>query len=59
WLNFSVGIHWLPLLAFPLIGYNAWKVYTTNEAAHLDPYLKQLALSTFVLTILFAAGQAL
>jgi len=59
WLNFSVGIHWLPLLAFPLIGYNAWKVYTTNEAARLDPYLKQLALSTFVLTILFAAGQAL
>ena len=56
-LNFQAWMNWLPVLAFPLIGYNAWKVYNTKEAVSLDPYLKQLALSTFLLAVLFAVGQ--
>ena len=55
-LEFAWGWKWLFLLAFPLLILNAVKVKTTLEAAKLDPYLKQLALSTFFLSVLIAIG---
>jgi 1,4-dihydroxy-2-naphthoate octaprenyltransferase len=55
-IEFSWGWKWLFLLAFPLLILNAVKVKTTLEASKLDPYLKQLALSTFFLSVLIAIG---
>lgn len=55
-LNFDWGWKWLFLLAFPLLIMNAIKVKSTKEAKKLDPFLKQLALSTFLLSLLIALG---
>jgi 1,4-dihydroxy-2-naphthoate polyprenyltransferase len=56
WYNFSRWTQWLFVLAFPLLLLNATKVYRTNEAAKLDPFLKQLAISTFLMALLLAIG---
>jgi 1,4-dihydroxy-2-naphthoate polyprenyltransferase len=58
-LELSWGWNWLFLAAFPLLILNAVKVKTTKEAQKLDPYLKQLALSTFLLSLLIAIGVSL
>jgi len=47
---------YLFVLAFPLIIRNGWAVKTKQQAAALDPYLKQLALSTLLFVILFGIG---
>ncbi len=52
-INFSAWYHLIPLLAFVPIAIHLLKVYRTNEPYLLDPELKKLALSTFLLAILF------
>lgn len=58
-LRFENPVQWLFLLAYPLLLLNAVKVYRTAEAARLDPMLKQLALSTFLLSLLIGLGISL
>jgi len=58
WFRFTELTQWLFVLSLPLFLFNAWKVYTT-EASKLDPMLKQLALSTFLLSLLLGVGMAL
>lgn len=43
----------IPLIAFIPVSIHVVKVYKTNEPKLLDPELKKLALSTFLLAILF------
>jgi 1,4-dihydroxy-2-naphthoate octaprenyltransferase len=55
-LHFEWGWDWLFLAAYPLFALNAWKVWSVKEASRLDPMLKQLALSTFLLALLIGVG---
>lgn len=47
------------VLSFPLIIWNAVAVKTKQSAEELDPYLKQLALSTLLFVLLFGIGLVL
>ncbi|WP_422361486.1 1,4-dihydroxy-2-naphthoate polyprenyltransferase [Reichenbachiella sp.] len=58
-LNTSQWTSYLFILAFPLIIKNAWAVKTKTSASALDPYLKQLALSTLLFVLLFGVGLVL
>lgn len=58
-LHFQFGFAYLFLLSYPLLTLNAIKVWKTKEAKRLDPMLKQLALSTFLLSILLGVGLVL
>lgn len=58
-VRFESPWSWLFVLVYPLIILNAWKVYSTKEAAQLDPWLKQLAIATFLMSVLLAVGIAL
>lgn len=51
--NFSNWYHLVPLIAFIPIFLHMLKVYRTDNPAKLDPELKKLALSTFLLALLF------
>lgn len=44
---------WLFLLVFPLIWINARAVYVKKTAIELDPYLKQMALTTLLFVLFF------
>jgi 1,4-dihydroxy-2-naphthoate octaprenyltransferase len=44
------------LLTYPLFIIHLKKVWNTPEPSHLDPFLKQLALSTFLCALLFTVG---
>ncbi len=50
-------IQWLFILVTPLLIKNARAVLTKSKASELDPYLKQMALSTLFFVILFGLGQ--
>lgn len=59
WLNFYSPWQLLFLLALPLVlvnGINVWRRQTSQE---LDPYLKQMALTTLLFVLLFGVGQVL
>ncbi len=47
---------WLFLLVSPLLLRNAWAVKNIQNSHDLDPYLKQMALSTLLFVILFGVG---
>lgn len=52
--------HWLHLLyglSLPLFLVNVKAVFTKEEPKQLDPFLKQLAISTLLFVLLFGAGQ--
>jgi 1,4-dihydroxy-2-naphthoate polyprenyltransferase len=54
--------HWLQfifLLTLPLFIYNGWAVKENREASQLDPYLKQMALSSLLFVLVFGIGLAL
>lgn len=55
-LMFTNLVEWLFVLALPLLLINGWNVYN-REASELDPMLKQLALTTFLLSLLLGIGQ--
>lgn len=54
--NYSEWKQLIPLVAFVPVAIHAVKVYRTEEPYLLDPELKKLALSTFLLAILFYAA---
>lgn len=55
-IHFKSFFQFLFLLTFPLFVKNATVVKKLEDPRQLDPYLKQLALSTLVFVLLFAAG---
>lgn len=58
-LNYSSPFQFLVLLVIPLLVKNARAVKVHEEASALDPFLKQMALSTLFFVILFGIGQLL
>lgn len=56
-LNYSSPFQFLVLLVIPLLVKNARAVKVYEEASALDPFLKQMALSTLFFVILFGIGQ--
>ncbi len=48
---------WAFLLTVPLLIINARAVSVKKEAADLDPFLKQMAISTLIFVLLFGIGQ--
>ncbi len=58
-LHFYSAWQWLFVLALPLVlsnGVNVWRKQTSKA---LDPYLKQMALTTLLFVLLFGLGQVL
>ncbi|WP_109677018.1 1,4-dihydroxy-2-naphthoate polyprenyltransferase [Dyadobacter jejuensis] len=58
-LHYSGIQNFIFLLSYPLFLKNGLAVSKLNKAADLDPYLKQMALSTLLFVILFGIGQVL
>ncbi len=58
-VNFSSYKELLFILAIPLLIVNARAVKEKESAEQLDPFLKQMALSTLLFVILFGIGQLL
>jgi 1,4-dihydroxy-2-naphthoate octaprenyltransferase len=56
-LNFKNEFQFLFLLVVPLLYLNARAVYTKTEPKDLDPYVKQMALTSLIFVILFGIGQ--
>ena len=55
-LSYSSPWQWLFLITLPLFVINAQAVKNKKESAELDPYLKQMALSTLLFVITFGVG---
>lgn len=55
-LDFQVYTDFLFVLSFPLFIINVLAVFRKTNAKSLDPYLKQLALSTLLFVLLFGLG---
>lgn len=58
-MNYAGITQFLFMLAAPLLLINARAVKQKTEAAQLDPFLKQMALSTLLFVVLFGVGQLL
>lgn len=58
-LNFQNYSQLLFLISFPLFVRNGIAVSSLRKASELDPYLKQMALSTLLFVILFGLGNIL
>lgn len=58
-LNFQNAFQLIFLIILPLLFINAKAVHQKHEAAQLDPYLKQMALTTLVFVLTFGIGQLL
>ncbi|PKV76407.1 1,4-dihydroxy-2-naphthoate polyprenyltransferase [Pontibacter ramchanderi] len=56
-LNFYSGWQFLFVLAVPLVIVNGLKVWQKQTSAELDPYLKQMAITTMLFVLLFGIGQ--
>ena len=59
WWNFQSRSQWLFVLAIPLFVRNALEVSRQHDPQKLDPYLKQMALSTLLFVLLFGIGHLL
>ncbi len=57
--NYSSVKQWLFLLTLPLFLINARAVKQKTDSKELDPYLKQMAISTLLFVLLFGIGQLL
>ena len=55
-LNFDNYYQWLFLLMLPLFIKNGVGVAKNKEAQTIDPYLKQMAMSTLLFVLLFGMG---
>ncbi|MEM9831811.1 MAG: 1,4-dihydroxy-2-naphthoate polyprenyltransferase [Bacteroidota bacterium] len=58
-LSYNTVYQWIFLFSVPLLIRNGVAVQTKTQAADLDPYLKQLALSTLVYVLTFGLGHLL
>lgn len=56
-LDYRSPLQWLFLLVTPLLIINAKAVRDKTEAAKLDPYLKQMAISSLFFVLTFGLGQ--
>ncbi|MBF8963128.1 1,4-dihydroxy-2-naphthoate polyprenyltransferase [Pontibacter sp. FD36] len=56
-LNFHSVWQFLFVLAVPLVLVNGVKVWQKQTSAELDPYLKQMAITTMLFVLLFGIGQ--
>ena len=56
WLQKAVWQQYLFVLSFPLFIYNARQVWQRQTPAAIDPYLKQMSLSTLFFVLLFGIG---
>ncbi len=56
-INYSSPWQWLFFLSLPLFIINARAVLNKKSPKDLDPYLKQMAISTLVFVLLFGIGQ--
>jgi len=56
-LTYHSPWQWLFVLSLPLFLFNGRQVWARQESMHLDPLLKQMAMSTLVFTLLFGLGQ--
>ncbi len=59
WINFHGYFQWLFLISLPLFVKNGQAVQSKSTAAELDPYLKQLALTTLLYVCTFGIGNLL
>lgn len=55
-INFCAPIQFVFLLTLPLLAHNGFAVSMRTSAAALDPFLKQMALSALLFSLLLAAG---
>lgn len=58
-LNFYSWTQFLFVLAIPLLIINGVNVWKKQTSAELDPYLKQMAISTLLFVLLFGVGQVI
>lgn len=58
-LSYDTIYQWIFLLSVPLLIRNGKAVQTKTRAAELDPYLRQLALTTLVYVLTFGIGNLL
>ena len=58
-MHYESWTQWLFLLSVPLLIINGRAVYIKTNALALDPYLKQMAMSTLVFVLLFGIGYLL
>ena len=56
WLNYDIYYQWLFLLCLPLLIRNGQAVQHRRTAAELDPYLRQMALTTLFYVVTFGIG---
>lgn len=59
WLNYESPWNFLFLLAFPMIFGNLILIFRQKNPALLDPFLKRLALETFMFTVMLGIGMLL
>ncbi|OHX65623.1 1,4-dihydroxy-2-naphthoate polyprenyltransferase [Flammeovirga pacifica] len=57
--NYESPLQWLFVIIFPLLRKNGWAVTRLTEPSELDPYLKQMALTSLLFSLLFGATQLL
>ena len=58
-LNFYSLWQWLFVLALPMVALNGVNVWRKQTSKELDPYLKQMAMTTLLFVLLFGIGQVL
>jgi 1,4-dihydroxy-2-naphthoate octaprenyltransferase len=56
WFTQYSNWQFLFLLALPLLGFNGWQVWRIRQSSALDPYLKQMALTTLLFVVSFGIG---
>jgi 1,4-dihydroxy-2-naphthoate octaprenyltransferase len=54
--HYESEVQFLFLLSVPMLIYNGYKVSTIHDSKNLDPFLKQMAISTLIFIITFGIG---
>ena len=59
YLNYKSPVQWLILLVLPLLIKNYMGIKKSNSPKDIDPYLKQMAITTLIFVLLFGVGAIL